>query len=105
MKRGAVRGSGISPDHDQARGEDSNMATVPSSLLEEVSDAEEQNLKDIHSLLLTIQRSINSMQGTIAALVSDHNKLRNELAEIRSEMAKKNSEVENLNELSWSSVV
>ena len=98
MKRGAVRGSGISPDHKQPRGEDSNMATVPSSIQEEVSDTEEPNLKDIHSLLTAIQGSINSMQGSIAALISDHNKLRSELAEIRSEMVKKNSEVENLNE-------
>ena len=73
------------------------MATVPLSIQEEVSDSEEPNLKDIHSLLTAFQGSINSMQGTIAALVSD-NKLRSELAEIRSEMAKKNSEVENLNE-------
>ena len=98
MKRGAVRGSGISPDHKQAGGEDSNTATVPSSIQEVVSDTEEPNSKDIHSLLTAIQGSINSMQGSIAALISDHNKLRSELAEIRSEMAKKNSEVENLNE-------
>ena len=104
MKRSATSGSGISPDGKLARG-DSNMAE--SSLYEDTSEdiqeetetsATEPNLKDIHSILKSIQSAISDMQSTIAMLVKENNKLSGDVADLRHVIAKNNSEVEKLKE-------
>lgn len=104
MKRSAVSGSGVSPDYKQARGDNLNMAASSplneESIQEEIeeSDMAEPNLKDIHNLLKNIQGAITAMQGNIAKLAKDNNKLSSDVAELRKDIAKNNGEVEKLKE-------
>ena len=101
MKRNAVSGSGVSPDYKQARGDILSMAASPlneESIQEEIeeSDTIEPNLKDIHNLLKNIQSAITAMQGNIAMLAKDNNKLSSDVAELRKVIAENNDEVEKL---------
>ena len=102
MKRSAVSGSGVSPDFNQACGDILSMAASSplneESIQEEIeeSDAVEPNLKDIHTLLKNIQSAIMAMQGNIAKLANDNNKLSSDVAELRKVIAKNNDEVEKL---------
>ena len=98
----AFSGTGVSPEFKQARGDILSMATS-SPLNEEsfqeeieVSDTVEPNLKDIHNLLKNIQSAITAMQGNIAVLAKDNNKLSSDVAELRKVIAKNNDEVEKL---------
>ena len=102
MKRGAVSGSGVSPDNKLARGE-SNMAdssfcqeTIECIQEESEMPPTEPNLKDIHNILKSIQGAISVMQGTIATLVKENNKLSGDVADLWHTIAKSNSEVEKL---------
>ena len=56
----------------------------------------EPNLKDIHNLLKDIQNAITVVQGNIAMLAKDSNKLSSDVAELRKVIAKNNDEVEKL---------
>ena len=102
MKRNAVSGTGVSPEFKQARGDILSMATSSplneESFQEEIeeSDIVEPNLKDIHNLLKNIQSAITAMQGNIAVLAKDNNKLSSDVAELRKVIAKNNDEVEKL---------
>ena len=101
MKRNAVSGSGVSPDYKQARGDISMAASSPlneESIQEEIEESNtiEPNLKDIHNLLKNIQSAITAMQGNIAMLAKDNNKLSSDLAELRKVITKNNDEVEKL---------
>ena len=102
MKRNAVSGTGVSPDFKQARGDILSMAASSplneESFQEEIeeSDTVEPNLKDIHNLLKNIQSAITAMQGNIAVLAKDNNKLSSDVAELRKVIAKNNDEVEKL---------
>ena len=100
MKQSTTRGSGILPDGKLARG-DSSMAdsslyeeTIEDSKEETETSATEPNLKDIHN----IQSAISDMQGTIAALLKENNKLSGDVADLRHIIAKNNDEVEKLKE-------
>ena len=102
MKRSAVSGSGVSPDNKSARGEsnmaDSSFYQETFECIQEESETPptEPNLKDIHNILKSIQGAIAVMQGTIAKLVKENNKLSGDIADLRHIIAKSNSEVENL---------
>ena len=102
MKRNAVSGTGVSPDFKQARGDILSMAASSplneESFQEEIeeSDTVEPNLKDTHNLLKNIQSAITAMQGNIAVLAKDNNKLSSDVAELRKVIAKNNDEVEKL---------
>ena len=102
MKRNAVSGSSVSPDYKQARGDILSMAASSplneESIQEEIeeSDTIEPKLKDIHNLLKNIQSAITAMQGNIAILAKDNNKLSSDVAELRKVIAKNNDEVEKL---------
>ena len=60
------------------------------------TSATEPNLKDIHNILKCIQSAISDMQGTIATLVKENNKLSGDVADLRHIIAKNNDEVEKL---------
>ena len=102
MKRSAVSGSGLSPDFKQAFGDLLSMAASSplneESIQEEIEESNtvEPNLKDIHTLLKNIQSAITAMQGNMAKLVNDNNKLSSDVAELRKVTAKNNDEVEKL---------
>ena len=102
MRRSAVSGSGVSPDNKSARGEsnmaDSSFYQETFECIQEESETPptEPNLKDIHNILKSIQGAIAVMQGTIAKLVKENNKLSGDIADLRHIIAKSNSEVENL---------
>ena len=102
MNQNAVSRTGVSPDFKQGHGDILSMAVSPplneESFQEEIeeSDAVEPNLKDIHNLLKNIQSAITAMQGNIAMLAKDNNKLSSDVAELRKVIAKNNEEVEKL---------
>ena len=102
MKRNAVSRSGVSPDLKQAHGDILGMAVSSplnkESFQEEIeeSDTVEPNLKDIHNLLKNIQSAITAMQGNIAMLAIDNNKLSSDVAELRKVITKNNDKVEKL---------
>ena len=102
MKRNAVGGSGVSPDYKSARGE-SNMAdssfyqeSIECIQKESETPPTEPNLKAVHNILKSIQGAISVMQGAIATLVKENNKLSGDVADLRHIIAKNNGEVEKL---------
>ena len=78
----------VSPEHKIPRVE----SIMASSLSEERTSSEsEPNLKDIYSLLVTIQ-------NTVAMLLTENNKLLTDMAELKSSVAKNNNDVTKMKE-------
>ena len=99
MKRSATSGSSIPPDGKLARG-DSNEDTIENIQEDTETPATEPNLKDIHNILKSIQSAIGDMQGTIAMLVKENNKLSGDVADLRHILQRTTTKLKSSREIS-----
>ena len=90
----------VSPEHKQLRAENSNLSSPlsPSNMASSSASMEtapftetEPNMKDIYSLLISIQETVNT-------LLEGHNKLASDIVELKGTVAKNNNEIKKLKE-------
>ena len=82
----------VSPEHKTPRAESIMASPLSEKQQQETTSSEsEPNLKDIYSLLVSIQ-------DTVATLLTENNKLSTDMAELKSSVAKNNFEVTKMKE-------